>query len=131
MNWKVRHEGSPQFVELTRQELIDGRGVQIGDREPDRPVPSMGLQPFDVRRVAIFQLVALVEAHDGGGTDPGQGRLRIRPGDVLAAEPQAAAGSRQGDGVDAAVATALSRPRRRARPAHGRRWYRPAGEGWL
>src|SRR4051794_10516545 len=24
MNWKVRHEGSPQFVEMTQQELLQG-----------------------------------------------------------------------------------------------------------
>jgi biopolymer transport protein ExbD len=56
MNWKVRHEGSPQFVELTRQELIDG--LLDGAWEPTDEV--MG--PDETEWVAIESHPLLAEA---------------------------------------------------------------------
>lgn len=111
-------DAAAQLVDQ-RKRLAERRRVEVGHRMPHglggRP------QPPHVARVAVIELMDLVERHDGGGAETLEERLGIRGHGVLPAQPQSARPLVQRDLVHAAISRSLRVPQ-----AHGRTMVRPA-----
>ena len=114
-------EATPDLAQQ-RAQVVERRSVEVGDREPQRGCPVVAPQPVDVSGIAVFQLGALVQAHDGAGAaDALERGVGIGADDVLAAQPQLAGDTGNGHLIESPIAPAIPPhvPRRHGRGGYG------------